>query len=52
VTRANKASALTVGRFGAQKGIPWSDEIDDLEAEFVVLGMAGLSVDGEVSLRS
>jgi hypothetical protein len=34
VIRANKASALTIGRLGAQEGIPWDDEIDQLNADF------------------
>ena len=33
IIRANKASALTIGKLGAQAGIPWSDEIDEFEAD-------------------
>lgn len=28
VVRANKAVAITIQSLGAQRGIPWSDEID------------------------
>ncbi|KAF2028273.1 Ribokinase-like protein [Setomelanomma holmii] len=34
VARANKAAAIAILRLGAQRGIPWSDEIDKLDAPF------------------
>jgi ribokinase len=34
VIRANKAAALTIMQLGAQRGIPWSDEIDNFDAPF------------------
>jgi hypothetical protein len=35
VVRANKAAALTITKFGAQEGIPWSDEIDQFEGVYL-----------------
>lgn len=32
VVRANKAAAITIQSVGAQDGIPWADEIDNLDA--------------------
>ena len=32
VDRANKAAALTIKKLGAQKGIPWADQIDHFDA--------------------
>lgn len=33
IIHANKAAAITIGKLGAQEGIPWADEIDQFEAE-------------------
>lgn len=37
IGRANKAMALTIGKLGAQAGIPLKDEIDFFDAELCAL---------------
>ncbi|PGH18375.1 hypothetical protein AJ79_00442 [Helicocarpus griseus UAMH5409] len=39
VVRANKAAALAITKMGAQKGIPWADEIDAFNAPVNELGV-------------
>jgi hypothetical protein len=47
IVRANKASALTIGKLGAQEGIPWADEIDQFEADLNVTKLVELNLDEE-----
>lgn len=47
VIHANKAAALTIGKLGAQQGIPWADEIDQFEAELNVTKISEVSIDEE-----
>ena len=51
VRRACIASALTVGKMGAQEGIPWADEMDKFAEEHdtkrVPAGIAILNVQDE-----
>lgn len=45
IIRANKAAALTIGKLGAQEGIPWADEIDHFEAELNTTRTSELSIE-------
>lgn len=45
IIHANKAAALTIGKLGAQEGIPWADEIDQFEAELNVTNISQLIID-------
>lgn len=45
IIRANKAAALTIGKLGAQEGIPWADEIDQFEAELNITSISELSIE-------
>jgi hypothetical protein len=46
VERACRASALTITRFGAQEGIPWSDEIDNFQEIEVAERLSQANLDG------
>ena len=49
ITRANKAAALTIGKLGAQEGIPWANEIDEFDAELNLITLSDDSVDEKIS---
>jgi len=43
---ANRGSAHTICKVGAQATIPWADEIQDFAADSTVDGVSRLSTDG------
>lgn len=47
IIHANKAAALTIGKLGAQAGIPWADDIDQFEAELNITKISEINIDEE-----
>lgn len=48
IDRANRACAFTIRELGCQDGIPWSDEIDGLDADYLtVQSEAGTDISEE-----
>lgn len=45
IIHANKAAALTIGKLGAQEGIPWADEIEQFKAELNVTNTSEDDID-------